>query len=317
MSLNLAMDYPWLQGTFNQLQQSWQNGRFHHALLLQGAQGMGKSDFAGFVASGILCLNNTNLIPCGQCKSCLLGKAGSHPDCLTIDNGDGVIGIDEVRKAGEFVYKKSNISLKRVIVLHNIEQMSEAASNGLLKTLEEPAEHVYLVLTCNKAELLLATIVSRCNQVKINVPDRHQVFEYVHHQYPQLTEEQCDTLLRLAADAPLRVLSWLGEYSVEKIREIQHHYYQWQNGQMSSLQYSKELEQGDLAKLLFRQLLKNDLVNHIGQPSDESKDNFTLLAQTNALLNDFSDAQQKIKGQNKTLALLNLLNRLQSALRKL
>lgn len=316
MTANNAFDYPWLEAPFNRLQSSWQSGRFHHALLLQGSRGMGKSALAATVAKGLLCINNTDLVPCGQCKSCLLSHAGSHPDLVAIDNGKDSIGIDEVRRVSDFVQKKSNLAKQRVIVIHAVEMLTESAANGLLKTLEEPAEHVYLILTCNSPQHLLATILSRCNQVTVNVGDTFQVYEYVRSRFNELSEQQCRTLLTLSGNAPLRVMAWLEELSVSQLTAGEQQYQQWRNGQLPSVQYAKTLEAGEFDKLLFEYLLKAEIEQRLTSASqDADVECFPLLNKLSTVQRQFNEAARTIKGQNKSLACLALLTQIEALLK--
>ena len=98
--------YPWLDSAWQQLQRVWQNGRFHHALMLCGHAGVGKSTLAEQLTAGLICQQGQDLQPCGQCKSCLLDQAGNHPDCLSLEPQGQTLGIDDIRRASDFIHQK-------------------------------------------------------------------------------------------------------------------------------------------------------------------------------------------------------------------
>src|SRR3954467_3787261 len=94
--------FPWQQGVLVQLQTAWSAERFPHALLLQGAEGLGKRHLAAWLSAAVLCDNSKpTLRVCGACPSCLLINAQSHPDFLWVDPEEDKqqISVDQVRAA--------------------------------------------------------------------------------------------------------------------------------------------------------------------------------------------------------------------------
>lgn len=141
-----------------------------HALLLKGYALAGQDELAVWLANKLLCADNQGFDACGQCKSCLLVKSASHPDIQIIDNGDKTIGVDLVRLASQFFQKTAQLSQNKVVIIKSSENMTESAANALLKTLEEPTQNSFLLLSCNDVDLLLPTIISRCSQIQIQPP---------------------------------------------------------------------------------------------------------------------------------------------------
>ena len=116
--------YPWLYTQANLLSGQYQAGKLHHALLFNGSEGLGKSGLAQLLAAGILCLNHNDLTHCGQCKSCLLVKGGTHPDLLVLEPTDKAIGIDDVRQINAFIQQHPLIAKRRAIVINQLENMT-------------------------------------------------------------------------------------------------------------------------------------------------------------------------------------------------
>jgi DNA polymerase-3 subunit delta' len=154
-----------------------QKQQLHHAILLVGEQGCGESELSKALAKRILC-SASDILPCATCKACLLFEAQSHPDFHAVTTEKTQIGVDAVRVAIEQVTKTAQLSANKVILINHIENMSESASNALLKTLEEPTKHTFLVLTTNAPQYILATIKSRCEKIRVPMPsfDQSKVF---------------------------------------------------------------------------------------------------------------------------------------------
>jgi len=144
-----------------------------HALLLHGPRGIGKHALALNLAQALLCESpRPDGLACRACPSCHYAEAGQHPDLmrlelLTIDEETGelvaveTIPIDRVRAVIDFVQLSSHRQRAKVAVIAPAERMNAAASNALLKTLEEPPAGTYLLLVADQPGRLPATIRSR------------------------------------------------------------------------------------------------------------------------------------------------------------
>ena len=139
-------------------------GRLHHAWLLHGMRGVGKSMLAASMAATYLCTSPTADGPCGSCHGCRIGAAGAHPDMrlVVLEEGKRDISIEQVRELLAFLSLSGAESMRRVVVLQDAEQLNVQAANALLKGLEEPAPGGLLLLVCNELMRLPATIRSRC-----------------------------------------------------------------------------------------------------------------------------------------------------------
>jgi DNA polymerase-3 subunit delta' len=161
----------WLADQQTLICEQIENNRLPHALLITGCEGAGKSELANWLVQTMLCLAKTkqhsHYTACGQCKNCYLYASQTYPDHIQIVAEKLTIGVDEIRKACRFLEKKSHLGLYKTVIIENAEKMTVAAANALLKTLEEPTEHSLLILLTRDSEMLLPTIISRCQLFNI------------------------------------------------------------------------------------------------------------------------------------------------------
>lgn len=136
------------------------SGRVSHATLIVGPPSIGKATLARFFAQALTCSETP--VPCGVCRSCRRIISGNHPDVRVLDAPDETLKIDQVRDLQRELWLSPHEGTWRVAVLCDFERASTEAANALLKTLEEPPAHVVLILTATEADILLPTIVSRC-----------------------------------------------------------------------------------------------------------------------------------------------------------
>jgi DNA polymerase-3 subunit delta' len=202
----INLPYPWLHPQWEILSAALQQGRLPHALLLTGLQGMGKAAFAQHLAQLLLCeQQGEQATPCGQCTGCTLYTAGSHPDFfkVTPEEGSMVIKVDQIRAlSGALSFSRHGPGSK-VAIMEPAEAMNINASNSLLKTLEEPTDNTVLLLVSTQPARLPATIRSRCQTVRIEVPAQEIALDWLKGQY---AGPQSEVYLRLANGAPLRAL---------------------------------------------------------------------------------------------------------------
>ena len=139
------------------------NSKFSHAYLFCGSRGTGKTTCAKILAKAVNCLSPVNGNPCGRCEACLSVEAGTATDVLEMDaaSNNGVDNIRDIRD--EVVYAPSSLKY-RVYIIDEVHMLSTSAFNALLKTLEEPPEHVVFILATTELHKLPATIISRCQR---------------------------------------------------------------------------------------------------------------------------------------------------------
>jgi len=150
------------------LAQQFVNKNLPHAILIHGVEGSGKSALASWLIDLLLCLQPSKknelsiLSSCGQCKHCLLNKSKTYPDHSTLIPEKRSLGVDDIRLANLFLEKMAHIGTYKTVLIPDAQIMTIAASNALLKTLEEPSEHCVIILLTTELDNLLPTIVSRC-----------------------------------------------------------------------------------------------------------------------------------------------------------
>ncbi len=139
------------------------NNRYSHAYLFCGSRGTGKTTCAKILAKAVNCESLVSGSPCGTCASCRAIDSGAATDVLEMDaaSNNGVDNIRDIRD--EVVYAPSSLK-KRVYIIDEVHMLSVSAFNALLKTLEEPPEHVVFILATTELQKLPATIISRCQR---------------------------------------------------------------------------------------------------------------------------------------------------------
>lgn len=132
--------YPWLRPDFEKLVASYQAGRGHHALLIQALPGMGDDALIYALSRYLMCQQPEGHKSCGQCRGCQLMQAGTHPDYYSLlpEKGKSTLGVDAVREVSEKLYEHSRLGGAKVVWIPDAAQLTDAAANALLKTLEEP-----------------------------------------------------------------------------------------------------------------------------------------------------------------------------------
>jgi len=189
---------------------------FPHALLLAGIAGIGKKQLAFYLAKGLLCQSPKNnhqsgqMEPCHLCRSCQLYDLANHPDFYHITTPDDkkVIPVDAIRELIQWSVLTSQMGGKKIIIIEPAEAMNANASNSLLKTLEEPVSNTIIILLTNKKQVLLPTIISRCQTIDLALPEKQIAIQWLQHslQHEQGTAESAQLLLSLASGAPLLAL---------------------------------------------------------------------------------------------------------------
>jgi DNA polymerase-3 subunit delta' len=200
------MTHPWLEAPLAALAERLAGDNLPHALLVTGPPGIGKRVFATAFAAMLLCESRTpRHLPCGQCAGCELVRAGTHPDLslVTPEEDSSTLKVDQIRALGEALVLSSHRGGWKVAVLAPAEAMNVNAANSLLKTLEEPSDNTVLVLVCAEPARLPATVRSRCQQIRLQVPDPALARDWL---TGQLAGVDTGVYLQLAGGAPLAAL---------------------------------------------------------------------------------------------------------------
>jgi DNA polymerase-3 subunit delta' len=204
---------PWHAPAVEQLRAAWQAQRLSHAILIGGPEGLGKGRFASWLARAVLCERRELLEGCGECASCLLYAAGSHPDLLWIapEEDKQQISIDQIRACSERLAKTSyRQGSYKVAIVEPAHQMTPSAANSLLKTLEEPGAESLIILVTSRPSALLATVRSRCQKVAIHRPNAGSATQWLTEQTGKPVLPQ---MLEFAGGAPLRALMYAERFA--------------------------------------------------------------------------------------------------------
>ncbi|HIP76037.1 MAG TPA: DNA polymerase III subunit delta' [Psychromonas hadalis] len=199
---------PWLDSPFNLLIQSHQQGRLAHALLLTGSDGVGKYKLAKKLANYLLCSNETDqLEACGHCHACQLFAVGNHLDFHLLKHGTTKsIGVDQVRSLISVLNERPNLGTNKVVIIKNTQELTIAAANALLKTLEEPQGNSYLILVANNSHQLMPTLISRVQHTHIHTPDDKTLLQWIGEQGFCLSDQG---IIKLFQNSPLSLLNHL------------------------------------------------------------------------------------------------------------
>jgi DNA polymerase-3 subunit gamma/tau len=145
------------------LRNALHTGHLHHAYLLAGPRGTGKTTTARLIAKAVNCLSPLAERPCDHCEICQAITAGRLMDLVEIDAASNT-GVDNIRDLLEKVGFRPAQARYKVYVVDEVHMLSTAAFNALLKTLEEPPEHVIFVLATTEIHKIPETILSRCQR---------------------------------------------------------------------------------------------------------------------------------------------------------
>jgi len=147
------------------LQNAIRSGRISHAFLFIGSRGIGKTTSARILAKALNCLSSDlpTPEPCGTCANCTAITAGTHMDVIEID-GASNNSVDDVRQIRDNIRMVPTSARYKIYVIDEVHQLSIAAFNALLKTLEEPPDHAIFILATTEAHKIPATIISRCQR---------------------------------------------------------------------------------------------------------------------------------------------------------
>jgi DNA polymerase-3 subunit gamma/tau len=155
------------------LRNAIKSGRLAHAYLFVGPRGVGKTSTARIFAKALNCVKGPTEKPCGECAPCREIAGGNSLDVLEID-GASNNGVEQVRELRENVRFLPSQGKFRIYLIDEVHMLSTAAFNALLKTLEEPPEHVKFLFATTEAHKLPATIISRCQRFDLQ-PIRDEV----------------------------------------------------------------------------------------------------------------------------------------------
>lgn len=208
--------FPWQEQPWQQvIRPALARRSLHHGLLLAGAAGLGKGRFADVLAAALLCQQpEADGRPCGNCRGCHLFATAAHPDVTRIEVETGTIGVDQVRSLSSNLNLSSQYGGARVGLINPADRLTVNAANSLLKTLEEPPRGAHVLLIASQPSRLPATVRSRCQLVRLPIPDPDLTREWL---AGQPNAEAAVRVLPLAGGAPLAALGMAAEGDAEAL----------------------------------------------------------------------------------------------------
>ena len=160
------------------LKNALQSGKIAHAYLFAGPRGTGKTSMAKLFAKALNCEHGVGC-QCNECKNCKAIIDGSHPDVLELDAASNN-GVDEIRDLIDKVKYGTILGRYKVYIIDEVHMLSAGAFNALLKTLEEPPEHVIFILATTEPHKILPTILSRCQRYDFEKVSDKDIKERLH-----------------------------------------------------------------------------------------------------------------------------------------
>ncbi len=154
--------------------------RLHHAYLLTGTRGVGKTTIARILAKSLNCETGIGADPCGECAACRQIEAGRFVDLLEIDAASNT-GIDNIREVLENAQYTPTLGRYKVYIIDEVHMLSKSAFNAMLKTLEEPPAHVKFILATTDPQKVPVTVLSRCLQFSLRNMTPQQVAGHLAH----------------------------------------------------------------------------------------------------------------------------------------
>jgi DNA polymerase-3 subunit gamma/tau len=180
--------------------------RLHHAYLFTGTRGVGKTSLARLFAKGLNCETGVTATPCGECSSCIEIAQGRFVDLIEVDAASRT-KVDDTRELLDNVQYRPSRGRFKVYLIDEVHMLSRSSFNALLKTLEEPPEHVKFLLATTDPHKLPVTVLSRCLQFNLKSLSQDEIskqLEYVITQEKLPFELQALSLLAKAANGSMR-----------------------------------------------------------------------------------------------------------------
>jgi DNA polymerase-3 subunit gamma/tau len=172
--------------------------RVAHAYLFTGTRGVGKTTAARVLAKALNCVNGPTPTPCNECVNCKAITRGNCVDVFEIDGASNT-GVDDVRELRENVRFMPQTSKYKIYIVDEVHMLSTSAFNALLKTLEEPPDHVVFIFATTESHKIPNTVLSRCQQYDFKMIPQRMIFDHIKVIVEKENVNLDDSALRLIA----------------------------------------------------------------------------------------------------------------------
>ena len=290
--MNNPSQLPWNQELLEHLVTLESEQKLGHAFLVQGQKGVGKESLARDFSAYLLCQNPQKNMACGECQSCHLLLAGTHPDFkfMTAEEGATQIKIEQIRSSKDFLSNTALMGSYKVLLIRSAEKMNINAANALLKNLEEPAAGTLLFLLSHQPGALLPTIRSRCQKIKISCPDESLALSWLGQ---QLDEKIAKLNLDLAYGAPLLALDYANKDKLEESREIQKRLLELMTSQIATSDAARLMGSYPIESVLENFMLNVQLILRLIHSQDKRSARGLGTEELLAIVNELSAEQLK------------------------
>ncbi|WP_417459743.1 DNA polymerase III subunit gamma/tau [Kordiimonas sp.] len=230
------------------------SGRLAHAFVLTGVRGVGKTTTARIIAKALNCTvhDGPSINPCGACDNCKAIAESRHVDVLEMDAASRT-GVDDIREIIESVRYAPVSARYKIYIIDEVHMLSKNAFNALLKTLEEPPEHVKFIFATTEIRKLPVTVLSRCQRFDLK---RVEADVLIAHLAKLVEQEGCK-----AEDGALKLIARAAEGSVRDSLSLLDQAIAHGAGEVTESQVRDMLGLADRALVLdlFEQLMKGDV----------------------------------------------------------
>ena len=198
------------------LTNAFAHNRIAHAFIMTGVRGVGKTTTARIIAKGLNCErgDGPTIDPCGECEACVAIAGGSHVDVLEMDAASNT-GVNDVREIIDSVRYRAASARYKVYIIDEVHMLSTSAFNALLKTLEEPPEHVKFIFATTEIRKVPVTVLSRCQRFDLRRIEPEVMIAHLGgiatREGAQLSEEALALVTRAAEGSVRDALSLLDQ----------------------------------------------------------------------------------------------------------
>ena len=249
---------------------SIERSRLAHAYMLTGVRGVGKTTTARIIAKVFNCLDpekipEISINPCGKCECCLGIASGNHIDVLEMDAASHT-GVDNIRDLIDGVGYKPVTSKYRIYIIDEVHMLSKGAFNALLKTLEEPPDHVKFILATTEIRKVPITVLSRCQRFDLQRVLSDQLIEYLNwicnQEGIKCSNEALQIIVRVSGGSVRDALSLLDQsasISGDNIKSENISYMLGLPNRLSSIEILNNVLNGEIAEAL---VMYDNIINH-------------------------------------------------------